>query len=256
MTVIQDAQRTPVTIRDRGQDLHIAAVCAHKRPHALPVGPRAQNGSPTPTNRSARPHDKPYERCHGHRETRTKAGHTLTSPTRPTKTARAATLTRAAVISTVAALAAGAIVAASGGAQGTTTPATTKLELVAKDGSWKYVDHPPRARGDNAGAGDQIMQSAPILTKDGARKGTFDATCTCTTGGRTGHVVCHGTYALTNGDVHIMARVSNSNNDRRVSGSVVGGTRAYAGAHGTFTSIDRPGDQRGNPRDETITLLP
>jgi len=178
----------------------------------------------------------------------------MTSPTRPTKTARVTTLTRAAVISTVAALGAGGIVAASGGAQGSTTPATTKLELVAKDGSYKYVDHPPRARGDNAGAGDQIMQSAPILNKDGAREGTFDTTCTFTTGGRKGHVVCHGTYALTNGDLHIMARVSN--NDRRVSGSVVGGTRAYAGARGTFTSIDRPGDQRGNPRDDTITLLP
>ncbi len=178
----------------------------------------------------------------------------MTSPTRPTKTARAVTLTGAAVISTVAALGVGAMVAASGGAQGTTAPAMTKLELVAKDGSYKYVDHPPRARGDNAGAGDQIMQSAPILDKDGARRGTFDATCTFTTGGRKGHVVCHGTYALTDGDLHIMARVSN--NDRRVSGSVVGGTRAYAGARGTFTSIDRPGDQRGNPRDDTITLRP
>jgi len=39
-------------------------------------------------------------------------------------------------------------------------------------------------------------------------------------------------------------------------GSVVGGTRAYAGARGTFTSKDRPGEAAGDPSDDTLTLLP
>jgi hypothetical protein len=40
-----------------------------------------------------------------------------------------------------------------------------------------------------------------------------------------------------------------------VTGAIVGGTGAYAGARGTFTSVDRPGGDNA-PSDDTITLLP
>ena len=44
--------------------------------------------------------------------------------------------------------------------------------------------------------------------------------------------------------------------DDETAGAVVGGTGAYVGARGTFSSVDRPGEAGGDPSDETITLLP
>jgi len=44
--------------------------------------------------------------------------------------------------------------------------------------------------------------------------------------------------------------------DDTTSGVVVGGSGAYLGARGTFTSVDRPGEANGDPSDDTIKLLP
>jgi hypothetical protein len=64
--------------------------------------------------------------------------------------------------------------------------------------------------------------------------------------------VCTGVYALSEGELHLQARLAEAD----VHGSVVGGTGAYAGARGTFRSVDRPGEAGGDPSDDTITLLP
>jgi len=154
--------------------------------------------------------------------------------------------------SVVAVLATGAVLAASGGAQ---DPGGRTINLVTKDFKFKLVDNPPRSRGRRAppGAGDQLVLSATVLNPTGARVGRLHATCAVTVGGRRGRAVCQGIYDLADGQMHLLVAYTGSAD---VSGSVVGGTGAYAGARGTFVSKDRPGESGGDPSDDTVTLLP
>ena len=64
-----------------------------------------------------------------------------------------------------------------------------------------------------------------------------------------------GIYTLAGGEIHLLARLDVSEEGDTV-GSIVGGTRAYAGARGTFISRDRRGERGGDPSDDTLTLLP
>jgi hypothetical protein len=61
-----------------------------------------------------------------------------------------------------------------------------------------------------------------------------------------------GVYALADGAIFLAARLTPADD---VAGPIVGGTRAFAGARGTFTSKARPREAGGDPSDETITLL-
>jgi hypothetical protein len=154
--------------------------------------------------------------------------------------------------SVVAALGIGAVAAVSGGAQ---APQGQTLTFVSKGGSFKFVDAPPKARSEeDASSGDAFLISVGLYNASNKRVGTLDARCTFTKGGKNLRGICDGIYAIGKTDeLHVIARLSA---DDDVSGSVVGGTGAYAGARGTFTSIDRPGEANGDPSDETITLLP
>jgi len=59
------------------------------------------------------------------------------------------------------------------------------------------------------------------------------------------------------GQIHVMVRTPITEREGQSdTGSVTGGTGAYAGAHGTLTSTDRGGTAGGDPSDDTITLLP
>jgi hypothetical protein len=154
----------------------------------------------------------------------------------------------------IAALATGAILAVSGAAQ---TPSGSTIKLVTKNCTYKLIDIPPRIRGRNPepGAGDGSAGSCQVFNASGGRAGAFDAACVFPKGVRRGGAaLCKGAYSLAGGDLHVAARVE----EDTVSGSIVGGTRTYAGARGTFTSIERPQDQERNgyPKDDTITLLP
>ncbi len=153
--------------------------------------------------------------------------------------------------SVVAALATGGVLAVSGGAQ---TPGGQTINLVTKNCSFKFVDTPPRGRGRNAppGAGDSFSLSCRAETSAGQRIGNLDATCDITRGTRQFRGVCTGIYQLSGGQIHAIASPEESGAD----GSVVGGTGIYAGARGTFKSVDRPGEKNGDPSDDTITLLP
>lgn len=125
---------------------------------------------------------------------------------------------------------------------------------MSKGGTFKFVDAPPRARSEeDASSGDAFLLSTPLYTRANKRAGTLDARCTFTKGGRNLRGVCDGIYTIAKDEVHIIARLSPEDDVR---GSVVGGTGAYAGARGTFSSVDRPGQAGGDPSDETITLLP
>ncbi|MBA3327867.1 MAG: hypothetical protein H0T43_06155 [Solirubrobacterales bacterium] len=155
--------------------------------------------------------------------------------------------------SVVAALATGGVLAVSGGAQ---DPDGQKLQLVTKNFRFKAIDVPPRRPGrEPSGSGDNFVISAVVTNRAGARRGSFDAKCTVTRGGRNGRSLCEGVYALTEGQIFLKTRFVNSN-DGDISGAITGGTRAYAGARGTLTSVDRRGEAGGDPSDDTLTLLP
>jgi len=83
--------------------------------------------------------------------------------------------------------------------------------------------------------------------------GSLDARCSFTRGGQRMRGVCTGIYDLPDGEIHLSARLSA---DETTSGVVVGGSGAYLGARGTFTSVDRPGEANGDPSDDTVKLLP
>ena len=159
---------------------------------------------------------------------------------------------RTAVIagSFVAVLAAGGVLAVSGGAKSTDGQT---IKLVERGGIEKFVDVPPRAKRQfSASAGDTFLFSSPLYDGENKRAGTLDAKCSFTKGGRLARGVCEGVFDLADGDLLLSTRLSTSGN---VSGAIVGGTGAYAGARGTFTSVDRPGGDSA-PSDDTITLLP
>jgi hypothetical protein len=153
--------------------------------------------------------------------------------------------------SAAAAFAGLGILAVTGGAQ---QPTGRTIELVTKNARFKFVDVPPRARTpDNARPGDQFLISATLADRAGKRVGGFEAKCSMTRGGKNLRGICDGVYALADGEIFLAARLTPADD---VSGAVVGGTGAYAGARGTFSSKDRPGEAGGDPSDETITLLP
>ncbi len=153
----------------------------------------------------------------------------------------------------VGALATGGVLAVSGGAQ---APGAQTIKLVTKNFQFKAIDVAPRERSrQSTGRGDSFVISAVVTDDAGARKGSFDVTCTATRGGRNGRAVCQGGYSLKEGALYLTTVFKNSD-EGNANGAIVGGTRAYAGARGTFLSVDRPGEKGGDPSDDTVTLLP
>lgn len=153
----------------------------------------------------------------------------------------------------VAALAAGGVLAVSGGAQ---APDGQTINLVTKNFEYKAIDNPPLERNPEwIGRGDRFVLEADVTDAGGTRRGNYDVVCAATKGGSKGRVVCEGAYSLKEGALYLMTVFKNTGGGD-VSGAIIGGTRAYAGARGTFTTIDRPGDKGGDPSDDTITLLP
>ena len=163
---------------------------------------------------------------------------------------------RAAVVSgaVVAALATGGVLAVSGGAQ---APGGQTINLVTKNFDQKLIDAPPLERDPAAiGHGDRFVLEADVTDAAGTRRGNFDVACAATKGGGSkGRIVCDGAYSLKEGALYVMT-VFRNRGDGDVTGVIVGGTRAYVGARGTFRTVDRPGDKGGDPSDDTITLLP
>ena len=164
--------------------------------------------------------------------------------------------TTAVGLTAAAVLASGGVLAASGGAQSTEGQT---IKLVTKNFHYGFVDNPPKIRGRTGtpGPGDVIALTGIATDPGGKRLGSLDAAVTVTKGGRSGWAVGMGAYKLADGEIHLMIRTSTREAEQTTeSGSVVGGTGAYAGARGTFTSVDRKGTAGGDPSDDTITLLP
>lgn len=150
----------------------------------------------------------------------------------------------------VAVLAAGGILAVSGGAQ---APTGQTIQFTERGGNEKYVDVAPRAkRRFQFGAGDSFLFSNRLFDGANKRVGRLDVRCSITVGGRSARGTCVGVFALPDGDLHAAARLSTAS---ETNGAITGGTRAYAGARGTFKTVD-PGEDSNQPTKTTITLLP
>ncbi len=150
----------------------------------------------------------------------------------------------------VAVLAAGGILAVSGGAR---EPTGQTIQFTERDGNEKFVDVAPRAKRQfEFGAGDSFLFSKRLFDDANKRIGRLDVQCSITVGGRSARGTCVGVFALPDGDLHAVARLTTT---KDINGAITGGTRTYAGARGTFKTVNPPGGSN-QPAKTTITLLP
>jgi hypothetical protein len=157
------------------------------------------------------------------------------------------------VASLAASLATGGVLAVTGGAQ---EPGGQTIKLVSGHCAAKINDVPPRGKGrfPAPGAGDTLTLWCPVTDASGAKLGALNVGGQIAKGGSSFTGIATGVYKLATGEIFIASRLTSDLD--HVIGAVTGGSGAYAGARGTFTSIDRPGTKNGDPSDDTIALLP
>jgi hypothetical protein len=85
--------------------------------------------------------------------------------------------------------------------------------------------------------GDHLVMALPLYDAAGAKQGVAHATCSVTGKIRNGAppVLCSGIVSMRDGDIAVLGRVLGPATNRL---AIVGGTGAYAGARGNFTSTD------------------
>jgi len=120
-------------------------------------------------------------------------------------------------------------------------PAPLVFREVTKGSTFSFIDNPPRSKNPRRprfSPGDSFVLTVP-LAKGGRSRGSLRATCTIAAASKDQNrapALCYGVFALKEGQVHVVAALTNLDS-RTTSGAVVGGTRAYAGARGTFASV-------------------
>jgi hypothetical protein len=150
----------------------------------------------------------------------------------------------------VLAVTAAIVLATTGGAQ---APGERTLKFVAKGGSSKFVDNPPRQRRRNQppSPGDAFLFSSPEYDQNGARVGTVVLSCLIGPG-KGLPTDCTANLKLSDGTITFAGRATGS---RTTVLAVTGGTGAYEGARGSVTSINRTSADN-SPSDDIIHLLP
>ena len=135
--------------------------------------------------------------------------------------------TRLLFVGALAALGAIGFGAVSAGGQGPPSgpPADFTVTTTMRESAGRFIDQPPRGR---ESPGDMFLGSG---TSAGAKQGSFQFTCTAIT---RRVALCQGAGSFADGVIHVQARVSGEG--RTVVAAITGGTGAYAGARGTFTS--------------------
>jgi hypothetical protein len=156
------------------------------------------------------------------------------------------------ILPTTAAAATGLVLmAASGSAQ---TPGATTLQLFERErgSSFGFVDNRPRSRNERASVGDMFAFNSPIFDQARTtRLGVLSVQCIVTRPGREAQSesMCNGALRLRDGIIAISTTIKGS--PRTVTAAVTGGTGAYNGARGTFTSTTGRGGS-----EDTIALIP
>jgi hypothetical protein len=140
----------------------------------------------------------------------------------------------AAIVSGAVAVAAPVLAQSSGGQ-------TLTFQELNKGSRFDFIDNAPRnphTRRPVFSVGDQIVLANP-LADDSGRVGELRAVCTftkrapATDNVNPGHPFCSGAFLLKSGTLFLETSDAGGKTTR---GAVVGGTGAYVGARGTFTS--------------------
>jgi hypothetical protein len=152
---------------------------------------------------------------------------------------------------TAAAVATPVLAQSSGGGQ------TLTFREVDKGSRFMYIDNPPRNKGHRRpvfSVGDQFVLGNPLADASG-KIGELRATCTLTKkapaserGVNQGHPFCTGAFVLKAGTLFVETVDSGA---KSTNGAVVGGTGAYVGARGTFTSTNTK-----TGANDVVNLLP
>jgi hypothetical protein len=163
---------------------------------------------------------------------------------------------RSVIAATTGAVLVTAAVLAGGGSAQAPAARTLAFSEGQRGSTFKFVDNPPRSRGrtertTTISMGDVFVFTNPLINGAGQRSGVLYATCVAARGGRLARtfLLCHGVAKLRDGDIalEVATRIGGL-----VTGSVVGGTGAYNGARGTFTSRE----VQGRPTVDLFQLLP
>ena len=141
-------------------------------------------------------------------------------------------------------------------------PATARANTIItfkelnKGSTFQFIDHAPKAknaRNPSISMGDQFVFVNPLANDKGEHAGRLRATCTFTENASSfakgPATICYGVFSFFNGSIDAMVAISNLN-AKTTNGGIVGGTGAYAGAHGTLKSVSTKSGS-----SDTITLL-
>ena len=167
--------------------------------------------------------------------------------------------TRISLAVAVAAVTVLAVLASSGGAQS----GERTIVLTQPAGAFYLVDQPPRMRRrDNAfSPGDQLISAHRLVDAAKHAAGRLELVCTAVSGSRSifrAVFLCTGVAHLADGDLFLGARFRPPRPEpaSTVRGALTGGTAAYAGARGTFSSTTGVPSRRGVPLTYTFHILP
>jgi len=128
-------------------------------------------------------------------------------------------------------------------AQSANSGRTIRFHEINKGSRFAYIDNPPRNSKHSRpvfSAGDQIVIGTTLANASG-KIGELRATCTMTKTApaprgnsiNAGHPYCAGAFVTKKGTLFAQAVDAGAKTTR---GAIVGGTGAYVGAQGTFTS--------------------
>jgi hypothetical protein len=138
------------------------------------------------------------------------------------------------------------------------TPAPRTLTIVetASGGTTDVVDRPPRSRtgGEQRrlSRDDTLVITNPLRSTAGRRIGRLRVSCAVTKAGGFDSAAgdCLGVFALRTGRLYVTVPMNLA--ARTSNGTVLGGTGAYEGLSGTWTSVQH----RDGSATDTFTLTP
>jgi hypothetical protein len=147
------------------------------------------------------------------------------------------------LVTAALAIGAFALISGTGAAQNVPHSITLTFTEQGSKSTFRFFDVRPLTKFTREGPrrvspGDGFAVTAPLLDASSARAGKLYAVCDAANGSRRFsrvRFVCQGEVALKDGTLSITALFRDSGNGA-VSGEVVGGSGAYEGANGSFTS--------------------
>ena len=151
-----------------------------------------------------------------------------------------------------------AVLASSGGAQS----GERTIVLTQPPGGFELVDvTPPRTGRGGTWPGDHLISTHRLVDAARSPAGRLELVCTAVQGSRSfdrAVFLCTGVAHLADGDLFLGARFRPPTpaHASTVRGALTGGTAAYAGARGTFTSTTGEPSRKGIPYTHTFHILP